>query len=253
MPTAMSHQLFYFLPDNLRDDVVAFGTEETRHMLASLRMRKGDVVAATDGAGRVFRVAIEAVGRGRATGRVLGSRAEERPRPSIWLFQGIVKPARMDFLVEKCVELGVAGLVPVQCARCVSAAGPKRLERWRRIAVEAMKQSLQAWLPEVARPTDFDRALAGLAGFDAVLVATEAAERSRLSGLLADKPARIAVWIGPEGGFADHESAALRGAGAHAFGIGRSRLRSETAALVSVALVGEAVAGGWLGGSARKP
>jgi 16S rRNA (uracil1498-N3)-methyltransferase len=237
---ATSHQLFYFPSGNLKVDLVEFAADETRHMLASLRLRKGDVISATDGAGTIFRVSIETVERGRATGRVLEASPGEPPRPVIRVFQGIVKPARMDFLVEKCVEMGIAGLVPVECARCVSTAGPERLERWRRIAVEAMKQSLQAWLPEIARPVKFEQALTQAAGLDTVLVATDAGERSRLGEILAPvRTARIGVWVGPEGGFTDQERAALDRAGATPFGVGQSRLRSETAALASVAVIGE--------------
>lgn len=240
MRRATYHQLFYFPPANLKGDLVGFAADETRHMLASLRLRRGDLISATDGVGTVFRLAIEGVVRGKATARVLETHCVEPPQPSIRVFQGIVKPVRMDFLVEKCVEMGIEALVPVECARCVGAAGPKRLERWRRVAVEAMKQSLQAWLPEISRPAEFEQALTQAADLDTLLVATDAAERSRLGEILtAVRGARIGVWIGPEGGFTDQERAALDRIGAVRFGIGRSRLRSETAALASVALIGE--------------
>jgi 16S rRNA (uracil1498-N3)-methyltransferase len=148
----------------------------------------------------------------------------------------------MDLLVEKAVELGCAGLVPVECERCVRRVAGPRLARWRRIASEAMKQSRRAHLADVFEPLDFDEA-AGMAGdFDLVLLASEAPAVRPLKEVARAGPAAVALWVGPEGGFTDPEVEALMSAGAETFSLGAYRLRSETAALAALAAVGVLVA-----------
>jgi 16S rRNA (uracil1498-N3)-methyltransferase len=144
----------------------------------------------------------------------------------------------MDLVVEKCVELGAAGLVVVDCERCQRRDSVARLERWRRVAVEAMKQSLQAHLPEIAWASALSGALAGAARLESSLVALGPGEHPRLGDVLAaGRPSSVGIWVGPEGGFSEEEIGLLAAAGAVPFRLSDSRLRSETAAIASVAAV----------------
>ena len=140
-----SHQRFYVPPESITDDRVSFPDSESRHMLASLRITQGQRVAATDGMGNVYEVIIERAGSGVVAGRITGSSSIEAPQTSVVVFHGIVRPSRMDFMVEKCTELGVSGFVPVLTERSRGGLSLKRRERLRRIAVEAMKQSAEAY------------------------------------------------------------------------------------------------------------
>jgi 16S rRNA (uracil1498-N3)-methyltransferase len=229
--------MFYFHPENLRGSAVGFTPEESRHMAASLRLKPGQIVSATDGAGSVYKVRIGEVRPGRVAGEILERIDTEAPATAIWVFQGVIKHPRMDLLVEKCVELGVAGLVVVRCERSVEAAS-SRLERWRRIAVEAMKQSMQARLPAVTGPLAFDEALTIAIRQGALLVASgEPADPLLRKALGEHPPASVALWVGPEGGFTQREASLLVAAGAVPFRLGRARLRSETAALASAAAI----------------
>lgn len=209
-------------------------------MLASLRLGKRDIISATDGAGKIYEIVIEGTARGIVSGRIRSFRQAPAPQPAIWLFQGIIKPARMDTIVEQTVELGIGGLVPVRSERAREAVSAARLERWRRVAVEAMKQSLGEHLAEIRPPETFEGAV-GLAGQHDLILAASETEVDTITSVpaAASTPDRVALWVGPEGGFTDHELEALAEAGAHFFSLGPYRLRSETAAAAAVALVTE--------------
>ncbi len=231
------HQRFYFPPSSLEKDLVYFPRDESSHMVASLRLAVNDIVCATDGAGKVYEVEIHQARRGRVVGKILGVTETSPSRPLIWVFQGVIRPTKMDFLVEKCVELGIAGFVAVECERSVRKVAEARLGRWRRIAIEAMKQSLRSYLPEICKPQNFESAAGMPVDSDLTLVASETERGPTLTEAVKTSPARVALWVGPEGGFTDCEVGALVGGGAIPFSLGPYRLRSETAALASLAIL----------------
>jgi 16S rRNA (uracil1498-N3)-methyltransferase len=233
---AASHQRFYLAEPPSKAGRAHFDTTESKHMVASLRLAAGDLVSATDGRGQVFRIVIEEAGAERVTGLVVGVSAQPAPEPRIALFQAVVRPVRMDALVEQAAELAVAQFVPVLCARCLRGSGQGRSGRWKRIAVDAMKQSLGAHLMELCAPIAFAGAARLASGPRMTLVASGPdAEPLHFGVFRRTRPADLAVWVGPEGGFTDEEAGALRDAGATAFSLGRQRLRSETAAIAAIA------------------
>jgi 16S rRNA (uracil1498-N3)-methyltransferase len=207
-------------------------------MVSSLRLRRGDRVSATDGNGMVYEVVIDKARGARVVGRVLETRKVARPIPSITVFQGVGRASSMEIALEKCVELGIDGFVPVMVERSARRLGEGRLERLRRLAVEAMKQSLGAYLPSVHAPQAFEDALGMLHAFDFVLVGYEVEKRRTLKDMERLKEAaRIAVWIGPEGGFTETEVHRLGNHSAVTFSLGDRRLKTETAAIATVAFL----------------
>jgi len=238
----LRHQIFYFPPDSLHEGSIVFSAEESQHMVKSLRLGVGDRVRATDGAGRFYDSAIEHAAAARVRARVLKVTEAKACAPAVTVFQGVVRAQRMDLLVEKAVELGSAGLVPIECERCLRRVAAPRLARWRRIAREAMKQSLRAHLPAISEPRSLREAAAVLGGFDLVLVACEASGGKPLREIITPGLARVALWVGPEGGFTEEEMDQLAAAGGVAFTLGPHRLRSETAALATLAALHQLVA-----------
>jgi 16S rRNA (uracil1498-N3)-methyltransferase len=235
----LHHQRFYAPQDAVRGDLITFPRDERLHMAASLRLAKHDLVSVTDGCGTVYEAEIEEASGRSIVARILKTVRVCRPAHSILLMQGTVRPAKLDLLVAKCAELGVSGIVPVRCERSVRQAAEERQERWNRIAIEAMKQSLRAYLPRVDVPQPFETALRLAADLDLNLVASEAPGGRSLLSVLPKTVAAIGLWVGPEGGFSDAEMRALLDAGAQAYSLGPARLRSETAALASVAIIQE--------------
>jgi len=164
-------------------------------------------------------------------------RAEPVESPlELRLFQGLCRAERMDWLVQKATEIGVSAIHPVRTARSERPRAPgKRLERWRRIAVEAAKQCGRRRLPEIAPRDDLPTPAQG----ESRPLLLDPGSGSRALGTLLSELSPAPVWlaVGPEGGFTDDETARWSAAGWLRAGIGPRTLRAETAGLVAAALI----------------
>lgn len=212
--------------DASRGDIVALPGDKVRHLREVLRLRDGAPLEITDGAGATAPAALV------PGGAELCGEWVAVPRPSpVHLHPCVSKGRKLDFVVEKATELGVEEITPVISARTErrwdAEAVARRLERWRSISHAALEQSHGAWLPRVGVPVDF-----------ADLVARE-------RGLLLDPSGSAAEWgsdlamrllVGPEGGFSDREKAEAEARGWGLGRLGPTVLRTETAAVVGVAL-----------------
>jgi 16S rRNA (uracil1498-N3)-methyltransferase len=237
-------------PERLGGETVALDDEPHRYLSRVLRLQAGDAVTVFDGEGHEIAAVIES-SDARVTVLRLGERRDAPPvgRPVI-LLQAIPKGERMDLLVQKTTELGVARICPVVSARTVVQAtrarlgsGDNRLRRWRLIAQEAARQCGRADLPIIDEPRSLDEALA-LTPADCVRFMAWEEDRARplRRALAGDEPA-VALLIGAEGGFTAAEAETATRAGFAAVGLGPRILRSETAAIVAVALVQAALGG----------
>jgi 16S rRNA (uracil1498-N3)-methyltransferase len=226
-------------PEAVRDGRVVLDAHETRHVRRVLRLRVGDLVRAMDGVGHEWTVRLTALGA-RAEGEILdtGAPAPESPL-HLTLAQGLPKGDKLDTVIRMSTELGVAAIVPLLSARSVprAEAGAARRARWERVAREAAKQCGRAVVPTVAAPSSLPDWLAGRDQDSLLLCLWEREPVSLADRLPARAPSRAAVVIGPEGGLADDEVAALQAAGAIVAGLGPRLLRTETAGPVAVALL----------------
>jgi 16S rRNA (uracil1498-N3)-methyltransferase len=190
-------------------------------------VRRGRIVAVRDG-----RVEFE-LGEEVPAASVLNS------TPCITLLLAIFKFDRMEWAIEKCTELGVARIVPVIARRTdahLAAAAEKRVERWRRIALQAAQQSRRVVLPEIAAPIE----LQGGANFPTValrIVLAESEQHSSLRKIVASHTeGEIILAIGPEGGWTDDELKIFQSSGWISASLGPSILRAETAAIAATAI-----------------
>jgi len=208
--------------------------EEAGHLVRVLRAQPGDEVRLFDGAGREALGVVVEAGKGGAVVELRRDVEAPRPAREVVLVTAVPRGERMEWLVEKTVEAGVAAIVPLAAHRSVrKEAGPNAIRRWRRAAVEAAKQCGRAVVPDVAEPTTLADAVARTSA-SRRLVATPGST-SRVADL-AQGGGPVAVFVGPEGGFETGESEALAQAGAASFGLGSMILRVETAAIVAVHL-----------------
>lgn len=259
MPT-MSTPRFYI--EQLDSPTVDLPEAEARHARQSRRLSAGDIVMLFDGQGR------QAVGRITATaGRAVIVAIDQvvqtpRPRPALTIAFAVPKGPRQDTLIEKCTELGAAVLQPMATARSVADASPHRIDKWHRTAVEAAKQSGQAWLPELREIRSFQEVLGDKEADDIALLAVSegnitvgnaTAEQMKAghtcpTGFVEPRPItdllealrnapRVLALIGPEGGWTQQEIAEALAAGARPVSIGPNILRIETAAVAIVAIV----------------
>lgn len=219
--------------------------EDLHHAVAVLRIRAGEQIECVGPDGSVATVRVtEATAAGIAYEVVAHSAAAVRGRPDVVLVQGVAKGEKMDAIVRQAVEVGADEVWPVLTSRSVVKLDERkrveRAERWRRIAKSAAEQAHRDSVPAVSAPMSLAEAGEELRGFDACVVAWEDERATSLAEALAPwrgrSDARIALVVGPEGGLSEAEVETLREGGAVTATLGRSILRTETAAVVAVAL-----------------
>jgi 16S rRNA (uracil1498-N3)-methyltransferase len=215
---------------------VDLAPDEAHHVRRVLRLRVGEPVAVFDGKGQEWRAVISRSEAGRIT-LTLESRLEtavEAPL-EVGLYQGLCKPDRMDWIVQKATELGVATIHPFLSRRSVNRRpSAQRLERWRRIALEACKQCGRRSVPLVDPCVDLP-AVAGDGTVGFLLDAGGEPFGAGCAGL--DASSRVWIAVGPESGFEEQELRSWRARGWRRAGLGPRTLRAETAAVVSVAIL----------------
>jgi len=230
-----------FFIDDVSSDVLAVSGDDARHIAKSLRMRAGEEIILCDGRGTDAHCEIENIGEEVAV-RVL-RRVKNAAEPDIraTLYMGCPKGGKLEFIVEKAVELGAGAIVPVITGRSVSRpagdGASRRGERLRRHAREAAKQCGRGIIPEVGDFISFDEMLGELSRYDEILFCYEGGGEpiGRVCGGIQAES--VAVIIGPEGGFGPEEADALKKAGATAVSLGPRVLRCETAALAALTVV----------------
>jgi 16S rRNA (uracil1498-N3)-methyltransferase len=229
-------------PEEIDGDHVAFSDEETRHLTRVLRLGVGDTVQALDGAGTMLTVRIERVSRHGAEGSVLARIAHRTESAlGLTLAQGIAKGDKMDRIIRMATELGATAVVPLVTARTVvrgeHGVTGGRVERWRRIAREASKQSGRAAVPDIARSWLLDDWLASRDPQGLLVCLWEGARAPLVPQLPPPPIAAATLVVGPEGGLEETEALALGLAGAVIGHLGSRILRTETAGPVALALL----------------
>jgi 16S rRNA (uracil1498-N3)-methyltransferase len=237
----VSDPLFYIdrVPDN--GGLAAVEGDEGFHAASVRRIRVGERIVLGDGAGTLADCTVENVEKRGLQARVDDRRVLVAPTPTVTVVQAIPKAERSELAVELATEAGADSFVAWQAARCVARwDGPradKGLRRWRAVARSGARQSRRAFIPDVdgvASTTDvLQRVRAG--GLTLALHESATVRITELDVAHADS---ITLVVGPEGGIADDELAALTGAGAHVVRLGPTVLRTSTAAAVALGALG---------------
>jgi 16S rRNA (uracil1498-N3)-methyltransferase len=232
----------FFVRDAHRSgEVLAIHGSDAHKIVNVLRLHDGDVIEVVDSHGTIFAATLESKS-GALHARLGEPREAQQARVAIDVAQGIPKGQKMDFVVEKLGELGVRKLLPLQSERTIVAdVGAAKLERWRRLARSAAQQSGRVDVLDVTDPLPFAQLCLQFSEYDAVVFPWEVAEPQALRDVLpavVRDAARILVVIGPEGGFSHAEAESAHAAGAHLVSLGPRILRTETAALAVVAILG---------------
>ena len=229
-----------FVDESLSEgQILTLDGAQANYLGAVMRLKAGDRVKLFDGRTGEWLAEIADVSKKRVT-LTIGQHLRERETvPDLWLLFAPIKRGRIDWLVEKATELGVARLVPVITRRTI--VDRLNLERLRAHAIEASEQCERTALPELDEPVKLDAILAGWPADRALLFADEQGGEP----LAAAAKAPAAILIGPEGGFTDEERAAIHVVPqARPVSLGPRILRADTAALAAVSLW-MAAAGDW--------
>jgi len=241
-------QRFFVSPGAFQGARVVLQGDVAHQISAVLRMRAGDTIVLLDDSGWEFEVRLAQVGRTEASGEILQRRpARAEPRVRLTLFQSLLKRDNLEWVLQKCTEIGVAAFVPVVSQRTIVSrpqdVSDSKIRRWRRIVTEAAEQSRRGRLPVVHPVARFEQAVAGVGEFDLSLLPWEEEPDAGLRAALAvakgetGGPVSVALFVGPEGGFAEDEVALAMAHGALPVTLGPRILRAETAAVVAASLI----------------
>ena len=232
---------FLVRPEDVGARALVLRGDEAQHLVRARRHRVGDEIEVIDGCGRFYRARIAATERASVRCEVL-AREEGVGESAVWLSlaPALIKGPRFDFVVEKATEVGVAHIAPVFSERGVARPrSDNRLDRWGRLVQAAAKQCGRSRLPTICRPGPLREVHADLTERnDVVLMATASGSERALRPCLAGRRAtRVALLVGPEGGFSPAEELQAQAGGAQLFRWGRRALRADTASIVLAALV----------------
>lgn len=213
------------------------------HIANVLRMKQGDMFLISNN-GQSHLCEIENIDCERVTAKIIEENYQNTQLPvKIYLFQGLPKSDKMELIIQKCVELGVHSIIPVEMSRCVVSLDDKKkkskVSRWQSIAESAAKQSKCSIVPEIGEVMNYKQALQKAKELDLLLVPYENAR-----GMIATKEAlnkirsgmSVGIFIGPEGGFDEKEIIAAEESGGLRISLGKRILRTETAAITAVGM-----------------
>ncbi len=213
-----------------------------RQVVRVLRMREGDEIALFNGSGSEWPAKIDSVRRD-SVSVTIGPLVDPHTDPElqITVCQALIPTERMEFVIQKCTELGVSRVLPVVTGRVQvkdASPSPRRIKRWTRIAVEAAEQSGRTRVPEVFAPVSFADCLARARAEGPVVLLWEEEHdyslRLAVQESLRGGSGHVSVLIGPVGGLSEAEVDEARSAGALIAGAGPRILRAETAPVVAL-------------------
>lgn len=241
--------MYHFFVDSsaIGEGKVRVTGADLNHMKNVLRMKPGEAVLISDGTGKDYNCQVETYTEGEGILEILSENEDSRELPSrIWLFQGLPKSDKMEVIIQKAVELGAAGVIPVATRNAVVKLDAKKAEskvrRWQAIAESAAKQSKRSYIPQVGAVMSLKEAFSYIEEqkFDLCMIPYELEKgmdgTKQVLGRLASGQ-QIAVFIGPEGGFDEEEIRLALEKNVIPVSLGKRILRTETAGPAILALL----------------
>lgn len=236
---------FFVSPEQIGEKTVTITGGDVNHIKNVLRMAAGEQFTVSSGEDRSYRCEILSVEEDRIEAGIMWIEEADTELPSkIYLFQGLPKSDKMEFIIQKAVELGVYEIIPTATRRAVVKLDKKKEEskrkRWQGISESAAKQSKRSIIPKIAPVLSFREAVEYAAGLDVKLFPYELAEGMEATRKLIGsiQPGQsIAVFIGPEGGFAPEEAEYAAQKGFRPVTLGKRILRTETAGMTVLSVL----------------
>lgn len=237
---------FYVDKEAVQKTQILLSGEDYNHIRNVLRMKQGEEITVCDGQGTDYRCVLEGFLQNQVSVRILSAAAADTELPiQIVLFQGLPKKDKMEFVIQKAVELGAFEIIPMATARTIvkledAKREQKKRERWQAVAKAAAMQSMRGRIPKVGSVLTFSKALEYAAKLDMLLIPYEHAQniqqtREVLKSIHAKSS--VGVFIGPEGGFSPEEISLAEAAKAKPITLGRRILRTETAGMTALSLL----------------
>lgn len=232
---------WFFTETEIGSDNYIITGENARHIAKSLRMKAGEQLTLVTPKQEQLDCTISSVNADSVEVSVNSRKpCENEPDVEITLYQALPKGDKMEYIIQKCVELGISTIVPVISARCISRPDAKSLAkkqiRWQKIAREAAQQSRRGIIPTIGDAVSFKQAAEICSENEQNIIFYELGGES-VRKLISKKPKSIGVFIGSEGGFEHSEVELVLGNGGYAATLGRRILRAETAPLAALSII----------------
>lgn len=230
-------ETFFAPPQLIKGQKVFLDQEEAWHAHKVLRLRPGDEIRVADGQGSSYRVIIRKLTDKGLEGEIVDdNQADNEPKVEVSLAFAPPKGRRAEILIEKGTELGAKAFLPLITEHTVVHPSPAKIDRWRKIAQQAMKQSGRSFWPIVAKPQTFAQLLGETKRYEKLFICClhPSARRLKVEG---SEVGPILLTVGPEGGFSPAEVERARENGFYPLSLGKRRLRSETAAIAALTLL----------------
>ena len=235
---------YFTEPENIKDGFIEIFSDEAKHILNVMRMEIGDTLTICDGQSNDYLCRICETGKNCLKAKIEETtKSESEPKTKITLYQGLPKSDKMELIIQKCVEIGVCRIVPVITERAVvkiekGAKEDKKTERWQKIAESAAKQSGRGIIPALERPMKFKDAIEeAVKNGEAIIPYENEKDRGLKEFIKNSKAENIGIFIGPEGGFDTKEIEFAVENGVMSVTLGKRILRTETAGIVTSAIV----------------
>lgn len=234
---------FFADKNSRKEDCYFISGSDYNHIKNVLRMNRGDTFLVSDD-GKSHLCEIDKFEGECVFARIIEENYQNTDLPAdIYLFQGLPKSDKLELIIQKAVELGVKEIIPVEMSRCVVKLDDKKkkskVQRWQAIAESAAKQSKRTSIPAFSDVMTFKKAVEKASEMDCFIVPYENKEGMKATKdalSLIKKGSSIAVMIGPEGGFEESEIETAISFGGKTVSLGKRILRTETAAITSVAM-----------------
>lgn len=238
-------QHFFADPSWVQGNRIYLEGSDVNHMRNVLRMKPGEDVSVNDGQGNTYLCCVDGYEGEQAVLDILKKMAADTELPSrLVLFQGLPKGDKMEWIVQKAVELGAYQIVPFAAKRSVvrldEKKSAKKTARWQAIAKSAAEQSGRGIVPEVTEVRSYKDALKAASDLDVILIPYELEEGMAKTKEIVSRirPGQsVGIFIGPEGGFETEEIEQARQAGAEPVSLGARILRTETAGLTALSIL----------------
>lgn len=232
---------WFFTQNNITSDKYIISGENAKHISKSLRMQKGEELTLITPNKTQCQCEVSSITNDCVTVDVISKKpCENEPNVFITLYQALPKGDKMDYIVQKCVELGISRIVPVLTSRCISRPNEKSMhkkcERWQKIALQAAMQSRRGIVPKIDDCMSFSKACDDAKQFEKQILFYEMGGE-HINKLITDFPKTIGMFIGSEGGFEESEVELAKKSSAQIATLGKRILRAETAPLAALSIV----------------
>lgn len=238
---------FYIEPNQIKNDIVTIVGQDAKHLTKVLRLQPGQQVKVLDGSGTVYLVNLLTVSGTVTTGEVIAREKDDHVEPPIKinLIQGLPKQGKMEYIIQKCTEIGVCSITPLETERSIvkltRAKARERVDRWQKVAIEAVKQCGRSVVPSIHSPQKLTEFLTMRDQDIPLIFLWEGKTGNSLKAVLNQweygQIKEVDVVIGPEGGFTELEVAQVLEKHGQVVTLGPRILRTETAGMAVATII----------------